>query len=187
MGVPHDGSFLLDTEPPYRELVSSSGLVLSQGLYESFFLRELIPYVESTYSVLSTRRGRYIGGYSMGGYAALRIALTHPTLFSRVGAHSPTLYVDALPDATVTQFMYPDTETRKQRDPLQMAVDCGSVLDTEFYIDTGPADINRPACELMYARLQDCGASVEYQVLPGSHGAAYLWTHMPAYLGFYGG
>lgn len=185
VGVPHDGSFLLDSTPPHEAIMSTSGIRLSTGLYESYFLGEVIPQVERRYDLHPTAASRYIGGYSLGGYAALRIGLTHPELFSRIGAHSPTLFVDSLPDKIAAQFMYPTEKLRAQRDPLLLPLEKEALARTRVYIDTGAFDINRQACELMHRRLTDAGVVSELHILNGSHGLAYWQTHMPEYVEFY--
>ena len=45
--------------------------------YESDLLKEIIPYVESHYSVYTDRLHRAIGGMSMGSGEALNIGLSH--------------------------------------------------------------------------------------------------------------
>ena len=185
VGVPHDGSFLLDSEPPYEVITGTSGVRFTPGLYESYFLREVVPRVEREYALYPSAATRYIGGYSMGGYAALRIGLSHPDLFSRIGAHSPTLFVDSLPDKIATRFMYPTEVLRAKRDPLLLPLDLQSLSETIVFIDTGSQDINREACERMHQRLVDAGVVSELRILSGFHGTTYWQTHMPDYMHFY--
>ena len=187
VGVAHDRSFMIETDGAPKEVTTSSGMTFSTGRYESYFIEELLPFVEQTYSTLEDRSGRYIGGYSMGGYAALRIGLEHPDLFSRVGAHSPTLFTDRLPDASVSSFMYPDEELRDRRDPLRLAAARAATPAVRYYIDTGAADVNRRACELMSEALTGPGSRCELHIEPGFHGRAYWAEHMADYLGFYTG
>jgi enterochelin esterase family protein len=49
---------------------------------------ELIPKVDATYRTFADRDHRALAGLSMGGMQALQIGLTHPELFSAVGAFS---------------------------------------------------------------------------------------------------
>ena len=185
VGVPHDGSFLLDSEPPYEVITGTSGIRFTAGRYESYFLHEVVPRVEREYALHPSAAARYIGGYSMGGYAALRIGLSRPDLFSRIGAHSPTLFVDSLPDQIATRFMYPTEVLRAKRDPLLLELNTEALSETVVYIDTGSHDINREACELMHQRLIDAGVTSDLRILSGFHGATYLQTHMPEYMRFY--
>lgn len=46
--------------------------------YETFMTRDLIGFVDETFHTISTRAGRVLGGLSMGGYGALKLALKFP-------------------------------------------------------------------------------------------------------------
>lgn len=62
--------------------------------YEDEFVNGLIPFIETHYAVSPNPADRAIAGISRGGVWALEIALTHPDLFSIVGAVSPALHVN---------------------------------------------------------------------------------------------
>jgi endo-1,4-beta-xylanase len=49
-------------------------------------IKELIPHVDATYRTIAAREGRAIQGMSMGGYGAMKFALTYPEMFSSVVA-----------------------------------------------------------------------------------------------------
>jgi S-formylglutathione hydrolase FrmB len=57
--------------------------------YETWFIQEFIPYIESTLGVCGKRECRGIMGESMGGLGALKTALKHPDMFSTVAVNSP--------------------------------------------------------------------------------------------------
>lgn len=59
----------------------------------SAFFNDLIPHVEATYQVGTTRVLRGVGGLSAGGFGALNFALEKPEMFSAVAALSPASYV----------------------------------------------------------------------------------------------
>ena len=59
--------------------------------YEQYFFQELIADVESRYSIRRNRQSRVIGGFSMGGYGALRYGVMHHELFSYVYAMSSVI------------------------------------------------------------------------------------------------
>jgi enterochelin esterase-like enzyme len=61
---------------------------------ESAIINDLIPYVESRFSV--NKDLRYIAGLSMGGYGSLRFTLIYPDYFKGVGLLSPAIY-DPIP------------------------------------------------------------------------------------------
>lgn len=60
--------------------------------YDNFInelVDDVIPYIESHYSVLSDRENRGILGFSMGGRESLYIGINRPDLFGYIGAISP--------------------------------------------------------------------------------------------------
>ena len=66
----------------------------SSVMYEDFFIREFIPYIESHYRIRTGKRYRGIAGLSMGGYGTLVNALKHPNMFSACAAFSAAIYND---------------------------------------------------------------------------------------------
>ena len=48
---------------------------------ESIFIHEMIPFIDANYRTISSREGRCIEGFSMGGRGATRLAMKHPNLF----------------------------------------------------------------------------------------------------------
>jgi S-formylglutathione hydrolase FrmB len=59
--------------------------------YETAML-ELIAYIDQTFHTDARREARVIGGLSMGGYGALKLALKHPDLFCGANSHSGALF-----------------------------------------------------------------------------------------------
>lgn len=49
--------------------------------YETFFIRQFIPYIENLFNI-DGDKGRYVGGLSMGGYGATYYTFKYPGLFS---------------------------------------------------------------------------------------------------------
>jgi enterochelin esterase-like enzyme len=72
---------------------------------ETAFFDDLIPHVDTTYRTITTREGRVVGGYSMGGYGALRYALAYPDQFIAALVLSPAVYTPQPPlDSSTRQF-----------------------------------------------------------------------------------
>ncbi|GEO11211.1 alpha/beta hydrolase [Segetibacter aerophilus] len=61
------------------------------GNWSDFEAKELVGYVDKNFRTIANRNARGIGGHSMGGYGALKIAMLHPDVFSCVYAMSPGL------------------------------------------------------------------------------------------------
>ena len=65
--------------------------------YEDFITQELISFVETDYRAKKGRENRAIGGTSMGGYGALKIAMKFPDLYAATVGHSPIIFLGKNP------------------------------------------------------------------------------------------
>ena len=70
---------------------------------ESAFFDDLIPHIEARYAVDPRREARVIGGVSMGGFGALRYALTRPERFCGALLLSPAIYADLPPASSAAR------------------------------------------------------------------------------------
>jgi S-formylglutathione hydrolase FrmB len=61
--------------------------------YEDYIVEDLLSDVEGRFQVAKGRANRAIVGVSMGGFGAIKIALSHPDLFVFAGALSPPMDV----------------------------------------------------------------------------------------------
>lgn len=172
------------------QIGSSYGLNTEErGRYSDYLLEELIPYIDAHYSTDASGQSRYIGGLSMGGWAALHHAFLQPELFSKAGGHSPALWIDYWGETgDLRQWLYPDEETRLARDPLSLA-DSKELPGLSVYLDSGQGDGYRfyEGAEILYNKLLDKNVSVEYHLWPGGHNQEYWSSHVEDYLLFYAG
>lgn len=58
------------------------------GLFTEVILKDLIPYIEKTYPVLTDKWHRAMAGLSMGSYQTSQVTMSNPDLFSHVGVFS---------------------------------------------------------------------------------------------------
>jgi enterochelin esterase-like enzyme len=87
--------------------------------FENDLLKDIIPYVDSHYSVYTDRDHRALAGLSMGGGQTLNIGLVHPETFAYVGGFSSAPDTRMPPSALV-----PDPSLPKQLKLLWLA--CGN-------------------------------------------------------------
>ena len=73
------------------------------GPCESAVIKGLIPHMDAQYNTLTGRENRFIAGFSMGGWGALRYSLNYPELFEACLLLSPALQ-DEEPPATSRAF-----------------------------------------------------------------------------------
>lgn len=58
------------------------------GNFEDYIIKEIIPMIDTTFRTQAIAEWRAIGGFSMGGHGAIKIAMKHSDLFSQVGSLS---------------------------------------------------------------------------------------------------
>ncbi len=84
-----DGGF---PEPVPSSLTNSE----LTGDYETYFVEDLVGWVDATFRTLADRDHRFVTGHSQGGYGAMRAALRHPDLFAKVGSHAGALAIEVM-------------------------------------------------------------------------------------------
>ncbi len=70
---------------------------VATGNWEDFITRELIGYIDRKYRTIPNAKSRGVAGHSMGGYAAIKLAMKHPDIYGAVYATSPCC-LDAYPN-----------------------------------------------------------------------------------------
>ncbi|MEN8204057.1 MAG: alpha/beta hydrolase-fold protein [Bacteroidota bacterium] len=59
------------------------------GQWEDFITQDVIQYIDTHFRTIREKESRGIGGHSMGGMGAFKMAMKHPELFGALYAHSP--------------------------------------------------------------------------------------------------
>ena len=59
--------------------------------FETYIIKEVIPFIDSKYRTVKDKKGRVITGLSMGGYGSLYLSTRHPELFCAAGSMSGAL------------------------------------------------------------------------------------------------
>ena len=70
---------------------------------ETAFFSDLLPEIETQFAVANQRNGRMIGGVSMGGFGALRYAMTQPEQFCGAMLLSPAIYPNEPPPTSAAR------------------------------------------------------------------------------------
>jgi enterochelin esterase-like enzyme len=158
------------------------------GSYEDYLIQEVIPYVDSRYNTVSEQAGRYVGGASMGGYAALYLGLTYPELFSKIGAHSAAVWDYSPTDLYLDQrdWLYASEELRAARDPFLLAAS-EQLKDRgiKVYLDAGDSDPLSEKDKHLYEVLLEHQVDAKWTPNPGGHNGTYWASQLENYLLFY--
>jgi S-formylglutathione hydrolase FrmB len=137
---------------PYLQPVFFTARGDRPAVVEDFLGRELPEYIDSHYRTVTDRRGRAIGGISMGGYGATLLGLTRPGMFGAVGAISAALSTGTRPNdvGNLVARLTPDTAPY-------------------FYIGCGLQDGVLPASRDLAAQLRGRQIRSELREAPGGH------------------
>lgn len=92
----------------YSDWVATGALGLPR--WETYHLRELLPWIDSTFRTEARREGRALAGLSMGGFGAMSYAARHPDLFVAAASFSGAL------DNTIYRSIF-DVATRRDGGP----------------------------------------------------------------------
>jgi hypothetical protein len=78
------------------------------GNWDDFVTKDVVRYVDERYRSIPNPASRGIGGYGVGGFGALSIAMRHPDVFGTVYAISPYLFDD---DGLAASPLFADPRT----------------------------------------------------------------------------
>lgn len=153
---------------------------------ESFFVNDLIPFVDSHYPTLPVRENRAITGLSMGGHGSLFLATRHPELWANAGSMSGG--VDIRPFVKRWK-MEKNLGKSYEEDPqlwdshtvaalvpqmkeagLNITFDCGA---DDFF-----AEVNAQ----LHQAMLDAGVQHDYTSRPGNHSWKYWTNSLPYHL-----
>jgi enterochelin esterase-like enzyme len=155
--------------------------------YESFFIDELIPYIDSTYRTRAGRRYRAIGGISMGGYGSISLSFRHLDLFKAVAVTSPVFLVNINDAWKFSNFKGAfgkpfDPAYYLERDPLSLAgsIPRDQLEKLDIYFDRGNDDRLGavPACDALDEALTGRSIGHVFNKFPGGHNKIYFKEHL---------
>ncbi len=144
--------------------------------YETFVSKELIEYIDSSYSTIADKKGRAISGFSMGGHGALYLSIRHQDVFGAVGSMSGGVDIRPFPEkwdmakrlgSIEENPKYWDEYTVMgqldllEPDSLQITFDCG--VDDFFF------EVNNT----LHRELLERKIPHRYTTAPGAHTLSY--------------
>jgi S-formylglutathione hydrolase FrmB len=164
-------SFYHDDKPGHR-------------LWEQHILQS-VALVDATFRTRANRRGRAIGGLSMGGYGALKLALAHPHLFGSAVSHSGALDAVGLMAGRKPGDVLGDDMRRvfgarvpASADLFKLALKAKPL--PRLHIDCGTEDFLLPGNRKLHAFLTRRGIAHTYTEHPGAHNWDYWQARLPA-------
>jgi S-formylglutathione hydrolase FrmB len=154
---------------------------------------ELPAFVERTFPAMTCREGRVVGGLSMGGYGALRLALGYPDRYLSANSHSGALLFgsrrtdvdDVLRSAEFSLIL--GSEPAGSEHDLKMLAERAAGAGTlpAMRIDCGTEDFLLGQNREFVSFLDAHGIGHEYEEFPGAHSWDYWDTHVQEALAFH--
>lgn len=77
---------------------------------ENAIMKDLVPTIDKTYKVSKSKKDHAVGGISMGGYGAARLALKYPKYFSKAVLISPSVWYKLPKDNPIRKGMHAFTD-----------------------------------------------------------------------------
>jgi S-formylglutathione hydrolase FrmB len=159
--------------------------------YATYMAEDLIDFVERNLPAKPERAARCVGGASMGGYGALRLALGYPDRYAAAFSHSGALLAGSRPtrqgifDVSEMQRVFGLDPSGSEHDLIHLArramstgqapmlrLDCG----TKDYLIEDNQEFHRSLAQMAYPH--------EYEEFPGAHGWDYWDLHVQESLRF---
>ena len=157
--------------------------------YERYLLDDVIDFVDRTFHTIAERQGRVIGGLSMGGYGAIKLALKYPQLFCSAVAHSAALDVRRRLErpevAAEMRRIFGPAPGGGPNDPYALAATIDRTLLPALRLDCGREDGLLEENRAFHRHLAQLGIPHEYAECPGAHTWEYWDCHIQEALAFY--
>jgi S-formylglutathione hydrolase FrmB len=156
--------------------------------YEDFLAHDLTREIETNFPASSDGAQRAIVGVSMGGFAAIKIAFSHPRDFAFAGAISPAIDVTErrLSWKRIRQwagfrmiFGPAGSPEREASDPFRQALSADPHATPYLYLTAGEQEPLLPPITRFAARLKQQGIPYEFHTHPGGHDWAEWNTQVP--------
>ncbi|MDO4467237.1 MAG: alpha/beta hydrolase-fold protein [Bacillota bacterium] len=165
-----------------------NSMYLDQGVdyYGEFVGKELIEFTRKTFPLSHKREDTYIGGFSMGGFGAMRNGLKYHETFGAIISLSGAYVMDEEMLIEVKEPMFPgETHTYKKRvygQDLEASLFSDKnpkyIIETlskekvdfpDIYMACGTEDFLLKKNEVIEQVLTDCGVKHTYVTGPGAH------------------
>jgi putative tributyrin esterase len=160
--------------------------------YADYIVRDVMGVAEKYFPLKRDRAHRAIGGLSMGGYGALRIALSHPQLFISAHSHSgavlyPNVGAGSQSSMTLREHrqIFGPTPIGTSHDLLHLAKKLNDSDRPFIHLDCGREDFLFEQNERFHAELGAANIPHEYQVHTGVHDWDYWDIQIQKALAFH--
>jgi len=144
--------------------------------YETFIIKELVPYIDAHYPTAADRQHRAITGLSMGGHGGLYLGIRHEDIFGAAGAISGGVDFRPFPDKWGIKKDLGTIAANKENwdnNTVVHAVDNLHNGELKLIFDCGTDDFFLTVNRQLHQKLLDLKIDHDYIERPGGHNNAY--------------
>ncbi|MBQ9327007.1 MAG: acetylesterase [Solobacterium sp.] len=161
--------------------------------YGALISEELVTFTRTVFPLSQKREDTFIGGFSMGGFGALRNGLNYADTFSKILAFSSAIHMFEFepgdPNRAITcneDLVFGSYEQAKSttKNPavclkeLSNAVEEGTAVYPEIYMICGKQDGLLAANRSFRDKLLEAGAPLRYEEYEGIHSHDFVSEHL---------
>jgi S-formylglutathione hydrolase FrmB len=147
--------------------------------YETYISKELVDFVDKTYPVIKSPKGRAITGVSMGGHGALYLAFRHQDIFGAAGSISGGVDFRPFPnnwEIAKRLGSYAENPDNWEKNTVTNLVHLLTPNSLALIFDCGTEDFfYKVNCQL-HEKLLDRNIPHDFISRPGTHNNAYFCT-----------
>ncbi|MDE6206202.1 MAG: esterase family protein [Muribaculaceae bacterium] len=153
---------------------------------ESFFVEDLVPYVDSVLPTIPNRENRAITGLSMGGHGSFWLATRHPELWGSAGSMSGG--VDIRPFGKNWKMAKNLGKTIDEDPELWETHTVATLVplmkdaNVNYTFDCGAEDFFAQVNAELHQAMLDAGVPHDYTSRPGNHSWPYWSNSIPYHL-----
>jgi putative tributyrin esterase len=155
-----------------------NAVLIPEDKYEDYLTNDLIADVENRFPAAKGRANRALVGISMGGFAAIKLALSRPDLFVFVGAFSPS--IDILHRRfnvrrfgewwRIRRIFGPmGSESRRSMDPFVLVHSSAPAVTPYIYLGAGENEPLLDPNQRFATRLNERHFAYEFHIKAGGH------------------
>lgn len=168
-----------ETNSMWSDAVNQSKLV------ETHIIQEIIPYVDATFRTKATGEHRFIQGFSMGGFGALKLIGRYPELFAKAisfdGAlHNWTTFSFLRADIAAEMFNSDQTQFEATADPILQVLSNQSLFQNKkrIHLNYGTLGIVQQLNTTAHQALNQHGILHDYEYSNCGHDLSCILTNL---------
>lgn len=155
---------------------------------ETFFVEDLVPYIDFHFPTYPAASKRAITGLSMGGHGALYLAMRHPRVWGNAGSMSGGVDIMPFPkNWKMAQRLGPQSENmeRWRQHSVMGQLDKLKPGMLNITFDCGTSDFFAEVNENLHKELLRLGIDHDYTSRPGNHSWPYWRNSILYHLQFF--